>query len=139
MDQKTTITAESIIKVPIKKVWEFWIKPEHIVHWAFASDDWEAPAAENDMCVGGKFKTVMAAKNKSSSFDFTGAYTSVKEHELIEYDLDDGRHVKVNFARLPDGVQLTETFKAEKINPEEMHRAGWQAILNNFRKYVEGN
>lgn len=88
---------------------------------------------------GWKVQDRYGAKNKSSSFDFTGAYTSVKEHELIEYDLDDGRHVKVNFARLPDGVQVTETFEAEKINPEEMQRAGWQAILNNFRKYVEGN
>jgi uncharacterized protein YndB with AHSA1/START domain len=138
MDQKTTtITVESIIKAPIKKIWESWMKPEHIVHWTFASDDWEAPAAENDVRVGGKFKTVMAAKNKSTRFDFTGVCTSVKEHELIEYDLDDGRHVKVEFARLPNGVQVSETFEAEKTNPEDMQRAGWQAILNNFREYVE--
>jgi uncharacterized protein YndB with AHSA1/START domain len=95
MDQKITITVESIIRAPIEKVWKFWTKPDHIVHWTFASDDWEAPAAENDIRVGGKFKTVMAAKNKSTSFDFTGKYTNVIENELIEYDLDDGRHVKV--------------------------------------------
>jgi uncharacterized protein YndB with AHSA1/START domain len=137
MDQKTTITVESIIRAPIEKVWKFWTKPEHIVHWTFASDDWEAPAAENDIRVDGKFKTVMAAKNKSTSFDFTGKYTNVIENELIEYDLDDGRHVKVEFAGLPDGARVTETFEPEKKNPEEMQRAGWQAILNNFRKYVE--
>lgn len=137
MDQKTTIIVESIIRAPIEKVWKFWTKPEHIVHWTFASDDWEAPAAENDIRVDGKFKTVMAAKNKSTSFDFTGKYTNVIENELIEYDLDDGRHVKVEFAGLPDGARVTETFEPEKKNPEEMQRAGWQAILNNFRKYVE--
>ncbi len=80
MYQPATITVQSVVKAQIEKVWEFWTKPEHIVHWAFASDDWEAPAAENDLRVGGKFKTTMAARDKSTSFDFTGAYTIVKEY-----------------------------------------------------------
>jgi uncharacterized protein YndB with AHSA1/START domain len=107
--------------------------------WAFASNDWEAPAAENDVRTDGKFKIVMAAKDKSSSFDFTGTYTNVREHELIEYDMDDGRHVKVQFNRLPEGVQITESFEPEKMNPEEMQRSSWQAILNNFKKYIESS
>jgi len=81
----------------------------------------------------------MAAKDKSASFDFTGAYTDVREHELIEYDIDDGRHVKVEFAELSQegGVKITETFDPENENPKEMQRAGWQAILDNFKKYAE--
>lgn len=140
MDQHTsTITVEVIIHAPIDKVWEFWTKPEHIVQWAFASDDWEAPQAENDVCMGGKFKTVMAAKDKSTSFDFTGVYTSVKNHKLIEYDLDDGRHAKVEFVGVPEGVKVIETFDPERENPEDMQRSGWQAILDNFKKYAEDN
>jgi len=107
------------------------------VHWAFASDDWEAPAAENDLRVGGRFKTTMAAKNKSTSFDFTGVYTNVTENELIEYDLDDGRHVKVAFTELPNGVEITEAFEPENEFPKDMQRSGWQAILDNFKKYTE--
>ncbi|MDW0210171.1 MAG: SRPBCC domain-containing protein [Nitrososphaeraceae archaeon] len=49
---------------------------------AFASDDWEAPAASNNLEIGGKFKITMAAKDKSTSFDFAGVYTTVKEHEM---------------------------------------------------------
>ena len=134
-----TITVETTISAPIGKVWEFWTKPEHIVNWAFASDDWEAPSAENDVRVGGKFKTVMAAKDKSTSFDFTGTYTAVKEHSLIEYDLDDGRHVRVQFNEIRDGVYITGSFEPENENPEDMQRSGWQAILDNFKKYVESN
>ena len=137
MDQPATITVQSVVKAQIDKVWEFWTKPEHIVHWAFASDDWEAPAAENELRVGGKFKTTMAARDKSTSFDFTGAYTIVKEYELIEYDIDDGRNVKVEFTELPEGVTITETFEPENENPEKMQRTGWQAILDNFKKYAE--
>ena len=139
MAQPATITVQSVVKAPIEKVWEFWMKPEHIVNWAFASDDWEAPAAVNDLRVGGKFKTTMAARDKSMSFDFTGVYTNVKEHELIEYDIDDGRHVKLEFTESPEGVKITETFEPENENPEKMQRSGWQAILDNFKKYAEAN
>lgn len=134
---KNVITVETILKAPLLKVWDCWNNPQHIVHWAFASDDWEAPHAENDLRVDGKFKTTMAAKDKSQSFDFTGRYTTVKEHELIEYTADDGRHVKVEFNEVPEGINLIETFEPENENSEEKQKSGWQAILDNFKKYVE--
>lgn len=134
-----SITIEVIIKAPIAKVWEYWNDPKHITQWAFASDDWEAFGSESDLRVGGKFKTTMSAKDKSASFDFAGIYTSVEEHKLIEYDMNDGRHVKVGFLEVPEGVKIVETFDPEDENPEDVQREGWQAILDNFKKYTEGN
>jgi uncharacterized protein YndB with AHSA1/START domain len=142
------ITVSSTIKAPVDKVWEYFTKPEHITKWAFASDDWEAPSAENDVRTGGRFKTVMAARDKSASFDFAGTYTAVKDHELVEYDMDpdptgaDGvgpekRHVKTIFEKAGDGTKVTQTFDPEQINSEEMQRGGWQGILDNFKKYAE--
>lgn len=136
MPERTPITVQTVVDAPIEKVWEYWTAPGHITKWAFASDDWEAPAAENDVRAGGRFKTVMAAKDKSASFDFTGTYTAVKERERIEYDMDDGRHVKVEFVQLAEGVLVRETFDPESENPEEKQRGGWQAILDNFKKYA---
>ena len=135
--ENNAITVEAIVSAPMSKVWDSWNNPEHIVHWAFASSDWEAPSAENYLREGGKFTTTMAAKDKSESFDFSGIYSTVKEHELIEYDMDDGRHVKVEFTESPEGVKVRETFDPENENPEEMQRSGWQAILDNFKKYSE--
>ncbi|MBP9815687.1 SRPBCC domain-containing protein [Candidatus Woesebacteria bacterium] len=131
------ITVQTIVKAPISKVWDGWNNPEHIVRWAFASDEWEAPAAENDLRTGGRFKTVMAAKDKSTSFDFEGVYSAVEEFKLIEYDMSDGRHVKIEFSEAAEGVKVVETFDPENENSEELQRSGWQAILDNFRKYVE--
>lgn len=131
------ITVQTIVNAPMEKVWEFWNEPQHIMNWAFASEDWEAPAAHNDLQIGGKFVTTMAAKDKSVSFDFSGMYTKVNNHETIEYTMDDGRKVSIKFATTPDGIQVTETFDPENENPEELQRAGWQAILDNFKKYVE--
>lgn len=133
------ITIHTTITAPLEKVWEYWNAPEHITKWAFASDDWEARDAENDAQTGGKFKTTMAAKDGSASFDFEGIYTVVTEHELIEYDMSDGRHVKVVFEQTPEGITVTETFDPENENPEDMQRDGWQAILDNFKKYTEAN
>ncbi len=103
-----------------------------------ASDDWHAPHAENDVKVGGKFKTTMAAKDGSASFDFEGIYNNVKNFETIEYDMADGRHVKVEFKNLADKTtKVIETFDMENENSEELQRGGWQSILDNFKKYTE--
>lgn len=136
MDRKS-ITVTTVVNAPLEKVWKAWTEPEHIVQWAFAQDDWEAPAAENDVRTGGRFKTVMAAKDKSTSFDFAGTYTNVNGHEVIEYDMDDGRHAAIRFEEVPEGVKITETFEMENENSEELQRSGWQAILENFKKHAE--
>lgn len=136
---KTAITVESTIQAPVAKVWEYWNEPEHIKKWAFASEDWHAPKAENDLRTGGTFSTTMAAKDGSFSFDFGGVYTQVKEHKLIEYTLGDERKVSILFSSIGDATKVVETFEAEDTHPVEMQQSGWQAILDNFKKYTEAN
>jgi uncharacterized protein YndB with AHSA1/START domain len=137
--EKTAITVEALVHAPIEKVWAFWSEPKHITQWCNASDDWHAPYAENDLRTDGKFKTTMAAKDGSFSFDFEGIYTNVLQHNAIEYTIADGRKVKILFAEKGDQTKVTETFEAESTNPVEMQRGGWQAILDNFKKYAETN
>lgn len=133
------ITVKSTINASIDKVWEFWTLPEHITKWSFASPDWHTPYAENDLREGGKFKSTMAAKDGSMSFDFEGEYTLVEKNKAIEYIMADGRKVEISFAETSNGVEVTESFDPETQNPEEMQRGGWQAILDNFKSYVEVN
>jgi uncharacterized protein YndB with AHSA1/START domain len=135
--ERTTVTVEATINAPVEKVWEAWTKPQHITKWCNASDDWHAPYAENDVRKDGKFKTTMAAKDGSVSFDFEGHYTNVQPNKLIEYAIADGRRVRVAFSPQGTATKVTETFETENENPVEMQRGGWQAILDNFRKYVE--
>ncbi|HZY82280.1 MAG TPA: SRPBCC family protein [Cyclobacteriaceae bacterium] len=137
--QKTVVTIEATVNAPIEKVWKYWGEPEHIKNWAFASDDWHAPQAENDLRTNGKFSTTMAAKDGSFSFEFGGVYTKVEPKKLIEYEIADGRKVSISFASTGNATKITETFECEDQNPVDMQRAGWQAILNNMKKYTEGN
>ena len=134
-----TITVESDIQAPVEKVWKFWTGPEHITKWCYASDDWHTPFAENDLRVGGKFSSRMEAKDGSFGFDFGGTYDEVKLHKLIEYTIGDGRKVTVHFTGNGNNTKIVEKFEAEDTNPVEMQQGGWQAILDNFKKYVELN
>ena len=45
--------------------------------------------------------------------------------------------MNVTFTDTGNVTQVSETFVAETENPVDMQRAGWQAILDNFRKYTE--
>ena len=136
---RTSITVENTINAPVEKVWAYWSAPEHITKWNNASEDWHSPRAENDLRTGGKFSTRMEAKDGSMGFDFGGTYDEVKTNEVIAYTMSDGRKVVVNFTIVGDQTKVIETFDAEETNPIEMQRGGWQAILDNFKKYVEAN
>lgn len=135
----TVITIETTINAPIKKVWNYWTRPEHITQWNAASDDWHTPKATNDLTVGGRFTSRMEAKDGSFGFDFGGTYTEVDTHKKIAYTLDDDRTVSITFTPTADGVKVVESFEAENQNSEELQRTGWQAILDNFKKYTEAN
>jgi uncharacterized protein YndB with AHSA1/START domain len=134
---KKMITVSTAVNAPIEKVWKAWNSPEHITQWYFASDDWHAPKAENDLQVGKKFSISMAAKDGSFGFDLIGEYVNIKENEFIEYNLEDGRNVQITFEIADHKVFVTESFEPEKENTEELQRDGWQAILDNFKKHVE--
>jgi uncharacterized protein YndB with AHSA1/START domain len=131
------IIVEASVNAPMSKVWEHWTEPKHITQWNNASDDWHTPHAENDLRVGGKFLSRMEAKDGSFGFDFEGIYSEVIPFEKIRYGLEDGREVETIFTATGDTTTLTTTFDAENENPIDMQKGGWQAILNNFKKYVE--
>ena len=130
-----SITVSTLIPKQLDYVWDCWTKPEHIVHWNFASEDWHCPSAINDLFVEGRFSWRMEAKDGSFGFDFTGRYTNIVEYQLIEYRMHDDRFVSIQFIERAEGVELVETFEAETENSIELQAMGWQAILDNFKKY----
>ena len=135
--QRTIISVETTVHAPIYQVWEMWTTPEHITKWNYASEDWQTTFAQNDLRKGGKFLSRMEAKDRSSGFDFDGIYDEVKTNQLIEYTLSDGRKVRVVFTDKDEETKIVESFDTEDSNSVEMQRDGWQAILDNFKKYVE--
>jgi uncharacterized protein YndB with AHSA1/START domain len=137
MTNESTITVKTSVNAPAERVWTLWSEPDHITKWAAASDDWHTTRAENDLRKGGKFTSRMEAKDGSFGFDFGGVYDEVRENEYIEYTLGDGRRVTVTFTADGDKTAVVQTFDPETENPREMQQAGWQAILDNFKKYAE--
>lgn len=139
MTTKPSITINATVNAPVEKVWQYWNEPAHIKQWAFASPEWHAPAATNDLKKDGRFSTTMAAKDGSMSFDFGGVYTAVEENKLIAYTMDDERKATIRFSSEGNTTNIEETFEAEGENSLEMQEQGWQAILNNFKAYTEAN
>ncbi|MBS1638162.1 MAG: SRPBCC family protein [Bacteroidetes bacterium] len=135
----TPITIEAHIDADTQKVWDYWTKPEHITKWNFASDDWHCPSAQNDLRVGGTYSARMEAKDGSFGFDFGAVYDEVKPLQSLIYTMGDGRKAATRFEKTNTGTKVSTTFDAEQVNPVDMQKAGWQAILNNFKKYIENN
>lgn len=131
------IRVETTVRAPIDQVWRAYTTPADIVQWNAASDDWHTTAATVDLREGGAFSSRMEAKDGSFGFDFAGTYTKVDKHRLIEYAFGD-RTAQVAFTEGPAGVTVQVTFDSEATHSAEQQQAGWQAILDNFRRHVEG-
>jgi len=136
-NSKQKITVKVLVKKPKEEVWTYFTRPEHIIHWNFASFDWHCPSAKNELKPGGRFSYTMASKDGKFQFDFCGTFKDVFYLKYISYKLDDGRFVEINFDEMPKGTLITETFEPENVFPVELQRLGWKSILKNFKHYVE--
>ena len=131
------IHVETTVNAPLARVWEAYTTPADITQWNFAIDTWQCPSATVDLREGGAFSSRMEAKDGSMGFDFAGTYTKIENHRRIDSQFGD-RTSSVTFAEGPNGVTVGVDFDGEDQNPEEMQRQGWQNILDNFKKHVEG-
>jgi uncharacterized protein YndB with AHSA1/START domain len=132
------LTVSVLLEMPLEQVWNHWTQAQHVQNWNFASPDWHCPKASNDLKVGGEFHYTMAAKDGSFEFDFWGTYTQIEPHSALHIVLGDGRHMQVLFEPQGNVTLLTEHFEPENMNPHELQVTGWQSILNQFKRYVEG-
>ncbi|RZG44598.1 SRPBCC domain-containing protein [Acinetobacter wuhouensis] len=130
------IEVQSWVYAPIDVVWNTYNNPQDIQQWNTASPDWHTINSQNDLRVGGQFSNRMEAKDGSMGFDFAGVYTEVILHEKIAYSFGE-RNAEILFQQQNEGVLMTITFDPENQYPLEQQQAGWQAILDNFKRYVE--
>ena len=131
------ITVKTTVAAPIEKIWMAYTTPADIMQWNAASDDWHTTKANVDLREGGAFSSRMEAKDGSMGFDFAGTYTKITPHKLIEYSFGD-RKAQVKFTPGAKGVEVKVSFDAEEENSAEQQRSGWQSILDNFARHVEG-
>ena len=129
------IAVSAVVAAPLADVWRTYNSPEDIKMWNTASPDWHTTASNVDLRVGGAFSSRMEAKDGSFGFDFAGTFTKVEPNALLEYEFG-GRTCAVTFVEGAGGVTVTVTFDSEPTHSEEQQRAGWQAILDNFSRYV---
>jgi uncharacterized protein YndB with AHSA1/START domain len=133
---KKMITVNIEIFAPIEHIWKLWNDPKDIQRWNSINEEWHTPVVQNDCRPGGEFLYRMGTVDGRLSFDFTGKYDEVKEHELISYTLYSGRTASITFSQgYP--VILTETFEPDNEPSLKEQRDFCQAILNSFKSYSE--
>jgi uncharacterized protein YndB with AHSA1/START domain len=121
-----------------QKVWDYYTSPEHITQWNFADPSWHCPAASNDMNIGGRYVARMEARDGSFGFDFDAIYTEINTLESFTYQFGE-RFAKIEFNNMNNQTEVIITFDPETENSIELQKNGWQAILNNFKNYIESN
>ncbi|NMM47353.1 SRPBCC family protein [Marinigracilibium pacificum] len=137
-DKETTkIKVSTKINSPINIVWNVFTDANHITQWNFASEDWFCPIATNPLEVNKEFSWRMEAIDGSMGFDFNGTYQNIDVNKLIEYKIEDGRKVSISFLSDGETTEIIEVFEPESTNPLELQQQGWQAILNNLKRYAE--
>lgn len=136
MEKFEKIHIETLVDGPMDVVWKCYTSPEDIVKWNTASEDWHTTKSENNLVVGGRFLSRMEAKDGQFGFDFSGVYDRILAFERIDYTLDDQRKVSVHFTGKGKQTAVSIDFDAEKTNPLDMQKLGWQSILDNFNRYV---
>jgi uncharacterized protein YndB with AHSA1/START domain len=134
------ITIETTVNAAPEKAWKIWNTPSDIIQWCSPHlPTWHTPSAENDLRAGGTYKARMEARDGSMGFDFVAVYDEVTPNEHFAYTIADGRKVVVDFIAEGGQTKIVQTFDPENQNPVDFQRAGWQAILDNYKAYVEAN
>ncbi|MDW4500318.1 SRPBCC domain-containing protein [Sulfitobacter sp. D35] len=134
MSEEVTINT-TVISSP-ERAWQAFTSADAITEWNHASPDWHCPRAEVDLRKGGKHFARMEARDGSFGFDFTGIYDEVDPPHALTLRLDDGRRARTTFEADGDRTRVQTVFDAETMNPVEMQRDGWQAILDSYAAYV---
>lgn len=135
---KSTIEVKVQVNQPINKVWDFFTQEEHILQWHCPNNEWSCCSVKNDFVKGGRFSYIMKTNDQIMSNTLEGIYTNIELYKQISYKLGDGRDVKINFKNRVSGiVDIIQIIEPEKINPKELQRGGWQALLDSFKKYAE--
>ena len=131
------ITVQTKIKAPLATCWETWSNPAAILEFNNPFDDWHTSKVNIDFREGGKCYYRMAAKDGSDGFDFTGVYTSIIPHQLIEIAGDDGRKTINRFVQEGDYTLVSEMVEPDSHTPMELQINFCQHILDSFKQYVE--
>jgi len=136
--EQEKITVKATVLAVRQKVWDYYTQPKHITQWNFADPSWCCPIASNDMKVGGRYVARMEARDGSFGFDFDAVYKEINEGQSFTYEFG-GRFATVLFNEINEQTEVIVTFDPETENSIDLQKNGWQAILDNFKKYTETN
>lgn len=129
---------EKIIRSNANNVYNSFINEYDNMHWHNAGFGWGGGVINIDPKVGGGFDIEFKSPDGLSDFHLRGKYISIIHFTKIVYQLEDGRMVIVEFnTSSVHSTKIKMAIEAESENTVEKQTQGWQAILDNFAKFVQ--
>ncbi|WP_454880067.1 SRPBCC domain-containing protein [Sphingobacterium detergens] len=125
-----------LVEKPLEDVWEHWIGSASIKQWNIPFDDWHCPEVENDFREGGQFNFRMERRDDHEGFDYRGVYDRIIPLEYIE-STSGGRNCIVEFQAIDNNTIIRETFEPDAVTPLDLQQNFTDAVLVNFKKFVE--
>ncbi|HEX8066485.1 MAG TPA: SRPBCC domain-containing protein [Thermoleophilaceae bacterium] len=146
-DPATSLRLERSFEAPRNAVFDAWTDPEVLRRWWAAGPDWDTPAAEVDLRVGGRYRLSMRNPESGDVHTVVGEYTEVRAPERLaytwtweggeEYSPSAGSLVTVDFVE--DGPRTTVVLTHTGLGGDEAverHRHGWIGCLDNLARRV---
>jgi len=133
-----TLQIERSYKAPAARVFEAWTSEEVLRRWFHAEPDWETPAAEVDLRVGGDVRVVMRDPDGGKEVGGGGRYTEIEpptrlaftwtwdgedRETLIELDFEEAEGVTT--------VRMTHSGLRDHESARR-HEYGWGNCLDNL-------
>lgn len=137
-----SLTLVRRIKAPPAKVWAAWTRPELLMLW-WGPHHTRAEAAETDLRVGGRFRTVIREDN-GARHEVAGTYTEIEPERRLVFSWAwanaPERESRVTVALRPveEGTEVTLTHdRFADADTATRHRRGWTESLERLSAHFD--
>jgi len=139
-----TLQIERSFHAPAAAVFEAWTSEEVLRRWFHAEHDWETPAAQVDLRVGGAVRVVMRDPHKDNEIGGGGRYTEIEPPNRLAFTWTwDGEDtetlIELDFEEA-DGlttVRMTHSGLRDHESARR-HEYGWNNCLDNLAEALAG-
>jgi len=138
VSSNTTLRIERTFQAPAQAVFDAWTSEEVMRRWWHAAHDWETPAAEVDLRLGGAVRVMMRNPHDGAEYGGGGVYTEIDPPRRLAFtwlwDGDDTRQlIELDFEET-DGVTVVRFTHSGLWNEEAVrsHERGWGSAFDNL-------
>ena len=138
------VRIERTFAASVEDVFDAWTSPEVMRRWFHCAPDWDTPAAEVDLSVGGRVRVVMRRPD-GSEVEARGEYTLIdRPHRLVmtwTFDDDPSNEQRIELSFSESAASTTVLLVNSRISTDARRDAqdlGWHGCLDQLERVLAG-